>query len=264
MSSSSGSSPPQSASSRDDAVSERDQADLEKPSASGLAARLRQEILDGRVAPGEYLPSEWELVEQTGLTRTGVREALSQLKRDGLIETRRGRQGGSAVIRPRPESLVESLHIFLQAQTIEGDDSTLLEAREAIEPWAAALAAQRRTPEEIDELDRLTDRMEDAAELRTYLDANLAWHAGVARASHNGILLAFMRALSRAMLTQTGAEEYDTPSIRGGAIRAHRLVNEAIRQGDAPLAQRRMGRHVHAFTTTVESLREPTGAVRVD
>lgn len=234
------------------------------PTAEALADKLRRSILDGRVAPGEYLPSEWDLVEQTGLTRTGVRTALSLLKRDGLIETRRGRQGGSAVALPKPESLVESLHVFLQAQTIEGDDSMLLEAREAIEPWAAALAAHRRTADELGDLERYTAEMEDAADLQTYLQANLAWHVGVARASHNGILLAFMRALSRAMLAQTGAEEYDTPSIRGGAIRAHRLVNEAIQQGDAPLAQRRMGRHVHAFTTTVESMREPTGSVRAD
>ena len=234
------------------------------PSVSALAARLRSSILEGEVAQGEHLPSEWELVNETGLSRTRVREALSLLKHEGLIETRRGRQGGSAVVRPTSESLTRSLHTFLQAQTIDGDDSTILEAREAIEPWAAALAASRRTEDELTALERFAKEEEDAADLRAYLEANLAWHVGVAKASHNGILLAFMTALGRAMFAQTGAEALYTPAIRGGALRAHRAVNEAIRLGDAGLAQYRMARHVHAFAANVEAVRAPIGSVRAD
>src|SRR5690606_27239204 len=62
-----------------------------------LAERLRQMILSGQIQPGHQLPAERELVKETSLSRASVREALRILELEGLIETRRGRGGGSVV-----------------------------------------------------------------------------------------------------------------------------------------------------------------------
>jgi GntR family transcriptional repressor for pyruvate dehydrogenase complex len=94
--------------------------------AAALADELRGLILSGEWGPNTLLPSEWELVEQKGVTRSSVREALLILKRDGLIVTRAGRNGGSVVVRPSPSNLVASLDVFIQGQAWADDDATLL------------------------------------------------------------------------------------------------------------------------------------------
>jgi DNA-binding FadR family transcriptional regulator len=176
-----------------------------------------------------------------------VREALLILKQEGLIATRRGRAGGSVVARPDHEALVSSIDIFLRSHISDPENSTVLEAREAIEPWSASLAAHRRTPEDLDSLDRFTNEMEEAPSLQDYLTANLEWHVAVARASRNVILLSFMNALGRALYAQTDSVEFNTADVRATAVHAHRIVNDAIRAGDSAAAQRRMARHIHVY-----------------
>jgi DNA-binding FadR family transcriptional regulator len=212
-----------------------------------LAERLREDILSARLSEGDPLPSEWALVEESGLTRAGVRRALAALAADGLIRTRPGNNGGSVVAKPNRAALVANIEVFLRTHSA-GDDETVLEAREAIEPWAAALAARRRSADDMERLDAANERMEAGIEdLALYLRANLDWHRAVATASGNSILVSFMDAISRAVEVQTDSAEFNTMDVRRTAIRAHRRVTEAIAQQDADAAQRRMSRHVHGF-----------------
>ena len=79
-----------------------------------LADRLRQGILSGQLRPGELLPPERKLVEQTGLGRASVREALRMLEVEDLIEARLGRYGGWLVRRPDEESVARSIDVFIR------------------------------------------------------------------------------------------------------------------------------------------------------
>jgi DNA-binding FadR family transcriptional regulator len=99
-----------------------------------LANLLRDRILSGEIAEGEALPPERTLVEQSRLSRASVREALRILKQQGLIVTRPGRGGGSVVARPSADDLVGSLDLYLRGQGWGRGNTTLLEAREIIEP----------------------------------------------------------------------------------------------------------------------------------
>ena len=107
-----------------------------------LAARLRELILSSGLAEGTPLPPERELVAQSGLSRASVREALRVLETEGLVLTRAGRNGGSQVRRPGRESISRSFELFVRSHGVRFE--ALLEAREAIEPAAAALAAIHR------------------------------------------------------------------------------------------------------------------------
>ena len=69
-----------------------------------LASRLRDLIVNGQFTPGDFLPTERELVAESGLSRTSVRDALRVLESDGLITTKVGRTGGSMVTLPGRES----------------------------------------------------------------------------------------------------------------------------------------------------------------
>jgi DNA-binding FadR family transcriptional regulator len=113
-----------------------------------LAGILREKILDGELQEGVDLPHERDLCAQAGLSRASVREALRILEGEGLIATRLGRNGGSAVVRPTIATIERSVGIFIRGQGIRLE--AVLETRAAIEPPSARFAAQHRTDADIE------------------------------------------------------------------------------------------------------------------
>lgn len=211
-----------------------------------LADVLRGKILSGELAEGSALPPERTLVEQSGLSRATVRESLRSLQHEGLVATRRGRGGGSVVSRPTAATVADSLGRHLR--NWRPGTSSLLEVRTVLEPWCAALAAERRTDEALDRIEE-TDAAVVAAldDLPRYLEANVAWHLAVADACGNDLVAAFMRAVSGAVRHQTDDAEFNTAEVRRTAVRAHHRITEAIRAGDPEAARRRMARHVDGY-----------------
>jgi GntR family transcriptional regulator, transcriptional repressor for pyruvate dehydrogenase complex len=220
---------------------------VEVPRAANvLAEHIRQRILSGEIRPGENLPPERRLVEQTGLGRASVREALRTLETEDLIESRVGRYGGWVVRRPDEGSVSRSIDVFIRGRELRFE--SLLETREAIEPACAALAARHRTERDLDELERESRRLRAVLhDVPEYLLANVRWHLAVVRASHNELLIAIMTALSDAIHVGTNIDDFNSDEVRLGALRAHERVTEAIRAGDPDAAFRRMNRHLHAF-----------------
>lgn len=224
---------------------------LTVPKASDvLAAEIRERILSGEFAEGMALPPERRLVEQTGLSRATVREALRILDVENLVDIRPGRGGGAFVHRPDRESLASTVRLVIRGQQIRLD--ALHETREAIEPTCAALAAQRRTDADLAALDAAHAELVDAgADIPRFLRANIRWHNAVARAGDNELLIGFMSALSQAIYTATDIEQFMDAEIRDVTARAHARVTEAIRERDRGAASRRMERHVCGFSHAV-------------
>src|SRR5690606_32815204 len=103
------------------------------PSATdALAAHLKSAISEGKYSVGTALPSEREMMERFGVSRTVVREALRALAGQGLIEVKRGRSGGSYITKPKESDVVSSLNFYLNGKDIRLVD--LVYARLAIEP----------------------------------------------------------------------------------------------------------------------------------
>jgi len=210
-----------------------------------LADALRGRIRSGEWPEGYALPTERELSAQTSLSRTSVREALRMLEVDGLIEIRPGRNGGARVRRPAGDELTRQLELFIWGRNIAAEH--LHDVREALEALGAEGAARRRTDADIAELLARTEAVEAAVDdLGRYLDANLAWHLCVVRASHNELLVSFMDVLSNAIHVATESEAFDSPEVRRSTLRIHRAILDAIVAGDPDAARRRMTRHVGA------------------
>lgn len=218
-----------------------------------LAAQLRERILGGALADGTPLPAEREICAQSGLSRASVREALRVLEVEGLIHTRPGRNGGTVVRRLGHDALSRSLELFVRSQGVRLQ--ALLEAREAVEPSAARLAAQHRDDADIARIEDAQRRLEGAAagDVDGHVRANLDWHLAVVRASRNEPLIAFMTAMSQAIHAATDRPGINTDEIRAAVTRAHRRVLEAIVARDADAAFRRMQRHVGAYADTVRA-----------
>jgi GntR family transcriptional regulator, transcriptional repressor for pyruvate dehydrogenase complex len=211
-----------------------------------LAGQLRQRILTGELAEGDVLPTERNLVDRTGLGRASVREALRMLEAENLVESRLGRYGGWVVRKPGRESVARSIDVFIRGHQIRF--VSLLDAREAIEPACAALAARYRTDQDLGEIEHRQAGMVAAwPDVPMYLLENVRWHLAVVVATHNELLIAFMSALSNAVHAATELEHFHSKAVQTAAIRAHEGVMAAIRDQDEQAAFRRMYRHVHAF-----------------
>ena len=219
---------------------------ISAPKASDvLAGELRGRIRSGEWPQGLALPSERELSSQTGLSRTSVREALRMLEVDGLLQIRPGRGGGARVCRPADDELTRQLDLFIWGRNIGPDH--LHELREVLEALAARGAALRRSDGDLAELVAKTEAVEaNVGDPERYLDANLAWHMAVVRASHNELLTSFMKVLSNAIHRATESEAFDSPELRDATLRIHRRILAAIIEGDPEAARRRMARHVGA------------------
>lgn len=210
-----------------------------------LADRLRQTILDGSVAEGERLPTERELVSQTGLSRGSVREALRKLEVEGLVKTKLGRLGGNIVSRPGNDSMAHVITQFVRGRRLSL--RTLQETRETLEPSLARLAAEHRSHDDIARLRELNAEMAEALDDRNRFAAiNIAWHNAVATASRNDLLAAFLYAISYDVVASTVSEEYDTPGLRKEVVGVHERIIAAIEASDGDAAFRRMERHVKA------------------
>jgi len=204
-----------------------------------LADQLRRRIRSGELREGQFLPPERELVQQTGLSRMSVREALRILETEGLITTRPGRNGGSRVRRPAGDELTRHLELFIWGRNAGLKD--LHDVREALEALAAEGAARRRTEADIKHLSDKTFALEAAVhDAAAYLSANLDWHMAVVKASHNELLISLMSVLAHVIHDATASEAFDSPDVRASTVKVHRSILTAIIEGDADAAQRRM------------------------
>jgi len=236
---------------------------MQVPKASDvLADDLRERILRGDFPVDTALPPERELVVQTRMSRTTVREALRILEVQGLVRIKTGRAGGAFVTRPGEQSVADSVGLVIRGSQIRM--AALLETREAIEPVCAQLAAKYRTETDLKRLDDANEAIAVDGSLADFLHANLDWHMGVAVASHNELLTGFMQALSQAIYASTDNQGFVDAEVRKTTVRAHRSITEAIRRQDPDAAVRRMSRHVHAYAEAVLEVEERTAIDMAD
>jgi GntR family transcriptional regulator, transcriptional repressor for pyruvate dehydrogenase complex len=211
-----------------------------------LAAKLRSQILAGNVRAGEQLPSERELMEQTGISRNAVREALRILETEGLVQTRLGRYGGSFVCQPTDEMFFHYLTIFSRSHSIPL--SSLVQARRALEPQVAMLAALNRTEEDLEMIALGLRDLENADSPSAFLDMHMRCNLHVARASHNQLLQVFLTSLSGLIRDVAGeVEDVVVARVRNDVVRFQQQLFDAIRKQDGDAAARRTTRHIKAY-----------------
>ena len=169
------------------------------PLSEQLAEALALSIREGKLAPGHRLPTESALVQRFGVSRTVVREALSRLKTLGLVETR---QGSGAFV--RSSASAPSDHLVLAPDGSLDAVVQMVEVRRALEAESAALAAARRSPQDLRRIRAAIEALEHAvAEGGDGVEEDVAFHAAIARAAGNPYLLATLSYLSRFLIDAT-------------------------------------------------------------
>jgi len=203
------------------------------PKASDLVvSEIREKIFFERLPVGTRLPSESELMEQFGLGRVSVREALRILERDGLIDIRRGARGGVFVRHTDISQVSDALALLLRFR-----ESTLGEAAEyrlLMEPPIAELAASNATDEQRAAFRKIADnvRHKDTAEL----------HRITAEACGNSVFEMMIQALHN---SHFGHHRYDVMSAgQPDGAQEHKRIALAIAEGDGQAASEAMREHI--------------------
>lgn len=208
------------------------------PKASDLVVNsIRNKILFERLPVGARLPSEIELMEEHGLGRVTVREALRILERQGLVEVRRGPNGGIFVRHADIRQVSDALALLFSFR-----DTTLGEFadfRLLVEPRVAYLAALNASDDQRIALVLAAESEGDNA--RT---ADM--HSLIADACGNDVFEFTMKSMHRSLAGHF-RHEFITPENRDETARAHLKIAEAIASGDAEVAERSMRRHITTY-----------------
>lgn len=220
---------------------------LTRRDASGqIAKQLREAILRGQWKPGDRLPTEQELAGVFDVARGTAREALKHLSASGMINSSRGSGGGTYVVVPAAEDVASRLSEAIMLWFRAGDVSVgeVDEARLTLERQCVALAAERRTEEDLEAMAAPLARAQDP-ELDTaeWLNADLDFHTAITRAAGNRILELAMTSvhLVRPMTNTVFVDLLDRDTIQG----QHEAIFEAIRDQDADRACARLLDHVN-------------------
>ena len=199
----------------------------------------------GRLKPGDRLPSERALAERMRVSRATLREALRAMQLRGLILSRRG--AGNFIAGGRPEELAEALH-HLALQDI-------FELRLLIEPSIAALAAQRATRHDLLRLESILQQQEQEVKAKRIAGpTDAAFHSTLAEATHNRALLQVGATLMK-VISPSRNETLQTPERGRLSLASHRRVLEAIRTSDAVEARRAMEEHIRSIDPKLFGLR---------
>lgn len=207
-----------------------------------IAEFLISEINKGTLAPGELLPSEAVLSEQFSVSRTVIREALSKLRHDGLIESSQGSrarvvEGGVTKVFRMDE---------LEPFNIE-EMGYLYEFRTILESEASALAAKRRTTENIAELKTLLEKLDVAVQQGIDgTEDNVYFHKAVAKASQNPYITDFMNFLGGKIyeLVQSDRKNSKDIGLPHNVQEEHVDIFNAIKEGNPAKARKATIKHL--------------------
>ncbi|KAF2780948.1 MULTISPECIES: FadR/GntR family transcriptional regulator [unclassified Streptomyces] len=206
---------------------------LSHPRRSALSEQvitaLRQQITSGEWPIGSRIPTEPELVEQLGVARNTVREAVRALAHNGLLDIRQG--SGTYVV------ATSELAGVMQRRFAGAAPQHIAELRSTLESAAARLAAERRTEKDLKQIDGLLLRREEAwesGEAEAFVTADATFHLAVVAASHNDVMTAMYADLSEVLRDWLRGDvgEGMSPAMHMD----HGRLVDAIRAGDAATA----------------------------
>lgn len=206
--------------------------------ADSVAAQLEDLITSGAYEVGEKLPPERVLAEQFQVGRSSMREALRMLESTGLLRTAHGI--GVFVARSSRQSPSLSDLLLLDDYSVRD----LFEVRTPLESDAAALAANRVTGPEAEELDAIIERM-SGPELSDseFIDLDAQFHGTIALASHNPLLHQLVNSIAP-LFVDYSHQVITLPGRRARAHAGHKKILEAVKNGKSKEARTAAIKHI--------------------
>ena len=210
--------------------------------ADQIADKIIQMIRNGDLKPGDKLPPEPELMKKFGVGRSSIREAIGALSLIGLITVRPGQ--GTHVTVPSEKNQIKPIGLMLGI----GRDKLreLVEVRVELEKIIARMAAERATEEEIEEIKHHHKKLKVAPKSRLKkIQADMAFHTAIAKASHNSVLVRFLSELRLPMrhwMEQKAKFDWGYDKV----YEQHDVILSAIQAHDGKKAQATMQAHLES------------------
>ena len=217
---------------------------VREPSLSDkVAEQLTEAIVTRKIKTGELLPSERDLGEKFGVSRTVIREAVRSLAARGLVRVTSGR--GVEVADFGSSGVTASMRLLVRGH--DGlDYSKVNEVRTAVEVQVAGLAAQRATAEDIERLRELCDshqRSLEEGDTKAASEFDFQFHRELTRSSGNELLLAMLDSIAD-VLREVRNQSMNEPHVGEDGLRAHRRILKFISAGKAEGARNAMIEHL--------------------
>jgi GntR family transcriptional repressor for pyruvate dehydrogenase complex len=211
-----------------------------------VVATLSDEIRRGALRPGDRIPTEVAMMKQLSVSRSVVREAISRLQAAKVVETRHGI--GTFVLAPGSEKPVQLAAADLSSML---DVMAIIEFRIDVEAASAALAAARRTEQNLKQIHAALERFESELERGSTdtLAHDIEFHLQIARASGNRYFFDVLSQLGRSVSPRTrlgSAEiaELDHIETLRNVLNEHQMIYRAIERQDADDARAAMRMHL--------------------
>lgn len=216
----------------------------------GAVQHVEHLIFNGTLLPGDALPSEADLALDAGVSRLTMREGIKSLQARGLLTVVHGRRSSVSATNSRPLQDFFATYVRRDASGV----LELLDVRLAIEVRAAEMAAARVSPEDLEAMSAALEVMIDAARggdvrgarVGDFNDADVRFHAAVARGSGNRVLSLLVEGMEEP-LRQTRSlcirGYHDTPG-ESSLLEQHQSIYERIAAGDEAGAARAMREHL--------------------
>ncbi len=204
-----------------------------------VAEQLHRQISSGTLSPGATVPTERALTQAYRVGRSSVREALRMLESQGLIEAV---GNGSFVVAGDQHLLNHSLRLLLALDKVNLQE--LYEVRKTLEVEAAALAAVRRTDEDLGRMEQAIAHMEAGLDVPDrFSEADLRFHLDIAAATRNRVIFHMMNGI-RDLLQRSLASVSRIPGSPARFIAQHRAIKDAIAAGLPDTARAAMLDHL--------------------
>jgi GntR family transcriptional repressor for pyruvate dehydrogenase complex len=214
-----------------------------------LARSILRGVRLSKKRVGDQLPTEAQMLDEYGVGRGTMREALRILEVNGLISIKPGPGGGPIVGSVSPENFARMSTLFFQRAGFTYRE--LIEARLILEPVAARLAAERKSggmksPAELASLAGVDNVKDDS----TYLQRSADFHEAVVQASGNGIVTLFGDSLAHVFRERVRGVVFPERR-RKGIVQSHTMIADAIDAGDGILAEQLMREHMTDYAKYV-------------
>ncbi len=221
-----------------------------------IIGQIRTAILEGRLAPGDRLPPEKQLGEQFQVSKQTLRESMRALEHMGLIDVRKGVGGGAFIVEVGEQVAAQNLANYLYFKNLTIAD--LSEFRRIMEPYAAARAAERISPSDLETLQQLNESTRENLKEKNWDHVScdeIAFHRLIARQTDNPILILMLD------FVETLLEDFKKilkpdAGFMGSVLLAHEHILGAIAGGDATLAAEQMLAHVIDVETYLSRLKK--------
>jgi GntR family transcriptional repressor for pyruvate dehydrogenase complex len=229
---------------------------------------IKDLILAGELEVGSKLPPEREISRQFGVSIVTVREALRGLEAFGIIEKRRGKDGGVFITQKQRDFARNALQNFLTSKRLSRGD--LIEVRRIVEPACARIASTRATAKELKDIgdtvrygENIIKHIEKGQQIserdfRAVEARNVEFHRLIGEVTHNAFLTLIMDYIGDFLHGFNKTKLAPDIMFSSAVLKDHRNIYKAIKNGDAEVAEQEMFKHLSTIDEyVIKNEREP-------